>query len=52
MEDPSVGLLIPGMIWHELSDFSPDAVCVVLASHTYNRADYLSTYEQFLAALP
>lgn len=51
LDDPSRGLLVPAMIWHELHDFSAGAVCAVLASHRYDAADYLSTYEEFLAAV-
>jgi dTDP-4-dehydrorhamnose 3,5-epimerase-like enzyme len=35
------------MVWHELLDFSPDAVCVVLASDHFDEADYIRDREEF-----
>lgn len=43
------GLYVPTMIWRELMDFSSGAVCVVLASHAYDRQDYIYDYAEFLA---
>ena len=37
----------PG-IWRDLDDFSSGAVCVVLASDVYNKADYIRDYDEFL----
>lgn len=50
MEDPAKGLHIPPMIWNELRDFSPGAVCAVLASDYYDESDYFRDYRQFLMA--
>lgn len=48
LESPKVGLrLVPG-IWRELVDFSPGAVCMVLASEVYNEHDYIREYGDFL----
>jgi len=38
---------VPG-IWRELEHFSPDAVCLVLASLEYDEQDYIRDYESFL----
>jgi hypothetical protein len=44
---PYYGLqVIPG-IWRELSNFSSGAICLVLASHKYDEADYIRDYHQF-----
>lgn len=43
------GVLIPVLIWGELNNFSPDAVCMVLASDHYDEADYLRDYDEFKA---
>jgi len=45
---PSPGLYIPPMVWCQLN-FSEDAVCIVMASELYSEADYIRTYDQFLA---
>jgi hypothetical protein len=44
------GLFMDTMIWRELDNFSSGAVCLVLASATYDEADYYRTYDAFLAA--
>lgn len=44
------GLYVPNMIWRELSDFSTNAVCLILASRPYSEADYLRDKAAFLAA--
>jgi len=50
LDRPSEGLLLTPMIWRELVDFSPGAVCMVLASAHYEESDYFREYEGFLAA--
>jgi hypothetical protein len=45
---PYLGLLIVPGIWRELNDFSSGSVCLVLASHKYDEADYIRDYEEFL----
>jgi len=42
------GLYICPMTWRELSNFSSGAVCLVLASHEYDEADYFREYSEFL----
>jgi hypothetical protein len=44
------GLLVPRMIWRELDNFSSGSVCLVLASHPYDEADYYRDYDEFAAA--
>ena len=46
---PYRGLLVKPGIWRELDDFSSGSVCLVLASEKYDEADYIRTYEEFLA---
>jgi hypothetical protein len=43
------GLYVCPMIWRELDNFSSGSVCLVLASNTYDEADYLRDQEDFLA---
>jgi hypothetical protein len=45
---PYQGLLIVPGIWRELDDFSSGSVCLVLASHKYDAADYIRDYQEFL----
>lgn len=51
LRDPSVGLYIKNMIWREIDAFSQGAVCMVLASHRYDEADYYRDHGEFLSAL-
>lgn len=44
---PDQGLYISKMIWRDLSNFSEDAVCLVLASERYSEDDYFRSYEDF-----
>ena len=44
---PNKGLLIDGLVWREMKDFSKDAVLLVLASEHYDESDYIRNYEQF-----
>ena len=47
MNDPSKGILIPAGIWCELRNFSPDAVCVVAASHHYDAKGYINDFNEY-----
>ena len=44
---PNRGLLVEGLVWRQMKDFSKDAVLVVLASEHYDEADYIRDYDQF-----
>jgi hypothetical protein len=44
---PYFGLYMPNMIWRELINFSSGGICLVLASHVYDEADYFRDYEEF-----
>jgi len=45
---PNIGLHIPPGVWASEVNFSSGAICLVLASHTYNEGDYLRSYEDFI----
>jgi dTDP-4-dehydrorhamnose 3,5-epimerase len=51
LDTPDKALLIRGLVWREMRDFSPDAVLLVLASRHYDETDYIRRYEDFLAAV-
>lgn len=48
LDSKDKGLLIPPNTWDEIRNFSPDAVLLVLASHTYDESTYINSYEEFL----
>ncbi len=48
LNTPNQGLIIEGLIWRELFDFSDDAVVIVLANDYYENTTYIGTYEEFL----
>jgi dTDP-4-dehydrorhamnose 3,5-epimerase-like enzyme len=49
LDSPSVGLYVPPGMWRDLKNFSPNSVCLVLASTKYDEADYLRNYDEFLS---
>lgn len=51
LDDPSAGIAIPPMVWHEMSDFAPGTVLLVLADQHYDEADYIRDYDAFRTAL-
>ena len=48
LDNPNKGLLIEGLIWREMKEFSSDCVLVVLASEHYDETDYIREYDMFL----
>ena len=42
------GILIEGLIWREMHDFSPDCILMVLASDYYDELDYIRDYNVFM----
>lgn len=51
LDRPDMGVFMPEMIWGTQYRYSPDAVLLVFASHPYDSADYLRTYDEFLAEI-
>jgi uncharacterized RmlC-like cupin family protein len=47
---PYQALYVCPMIWRELNNFSSGAVCLVLASESYDESDYLRNYLDFINA--
>ena len=47
---PNRGLLIEGLVWRQMKDFSKDAVLIVLASEHYDEVDYIRDYQAFKVA--
>ncbi|MBL1272305.1 MAG: WxcM-like domain-containing protein [Oceanospirillales bacterium] len=51
LDSPRHGLLIGGMVWREMHQFSADCVLLVLADQHYDESDYIRSYEEFLGVL-
>lgn len=50
LNNPREGLVIDPMVWVELSDFSKDAVCMVLASLEHDENDVIRDFTEFVRA--
>ena len=44
------GLMLEPMVWHEMFDFSPDCVLLVVADAWYEEGEYIRSYDAFKAA--
>lgn len=51
LNKPNQGLFIPTHIWREIDNFSSGAVCLVLASTTFDENEYIRIYEKFLLSV-
>jgi UDP-2-acetamido-3-amino-2,3-dideoxy-glucuronate N-acetyltransferase len=49
LDDPTVGLHLPPMVWGTQYKYSADALLMVFASLPYDGADYIRDYDQFVA---
>lgn len=49
LDNPQRAIYVPPMIWDHLYDFTPDSVCLVLASTQYSEPDYIRDWNEFLA---
>jgi UDP-2-acetamido-3-amino-2,3-dideoxy-glucuronate N-acetyltransferase len=48
LDDLSLGLHLPPMVWGTQYKYTRDALLLVIASHRYDPADYIRSYDQFL----
>jgi UDP-2-acetamido-3-amino-2,3-dideoxy-glucuronate N-acetyltransferase len=48
LDSATLGVFAPARLWLRLSDFTPDAVLLVLASDPYDDADYIRDYKSFV----
>lgn len=48
LDRPYSGLYICPMIWRDLENFSPGAVCLVMASDYYDEGDYIRNHQEFM----
>ena len=49
LDRPNLGLVIGPGLWRDLTDFSSDAVLMVLASERFDEADYIRDHAAFRA---
>jgi len=47
LDNPTNALYIPKMHWRDLYGFSPNAICLVLASDFYSEDDYIRNFDAF-----
>lgn len=47
LDTPDKALVIEGMVWRTMENFSPDCVLMVLADDYYNEDDYVRDYAVF-----
>ena len=48
LDHPAMGVYLPPMTWSVQYNYSADAALLVFASHSYDAADYVRDYEEFL----
>jgi WxcM-like, C-terminal len=51
LERPTHGLYVSPMVWLELGDFTPGAVCLVLTSGHFDETDYIRDATEFRRSL-
>jgi acetyltransferase-like isoleucine patch superfamily enzyme/dTDP-4-dehydrorhamnose 3,5-epimerase-like enzyme len=49
LDDPTLGIYVPPLVWASQFRYDPDAVLLVLASDPYDPGDYIRDYQEFLA---
>lgn len=47
LDCPTKGVLIEGLLWREMHDFSEDCILLVLASEHYDESDYIRDFTEF-----
>lgn len=48
LKEAHKGILLDKMMWHEMVDFTPNTVLLVVASDYYKKSDYIRDYPTFL----
>ncbi|WP_130269174.1 sugar 3,4-ketoisomerase [Phyllobacterium myrsinacearum] len=51
LNQPNEALYIGSMVWRAMTNFSSNAVCLVLASEPYDESDYIRSYDDFRAKI-
>jgi hypothetical protein len=42
------GLYVPKMVWRSMENFSTNALCIILASKSFDENDYIRDYDYFM----
>lgn len=48
LSDPSTGIFLDKMIWHEMHKFKKNTILLILASALFDAKDYIRDYEYFI----
>lgn len=48
VSDNGIGYHLPSGYWRELTEFTSNAICLVLASTVYNSGDYIYDFKDFI----
>jgi dTDP-4-dehydrorhamnose 3,5-epimerase-like enzyme len=48
LSDPSIGIRLKPMVWHEMHDIKEDTIMLIFASDAYKEADYIRKYDVFM----
>jgi len=51
MKEPNCAVYVPPMIWAVVCAFSNDAVCLVLTNTSYDPADYIRDWDEYVSAI-
>ncbi|MCA1685967.1 MAG: WxcM-like domain-containing protein, partial [Planctomycetia bacterium] len=51
LDEPTVGVHLPPLVWGVQYKYTPDAVLLVFASDPYDPGDYIRSYDEFLDAV-
>ena len=51
LDSQDIAVYMPPMIWGTQYRYTRDAVLLVFASHSYDAADYIRTYDEFLGTI-
>jgi len=49
MSQHDPGIFLESGVWRDLNNFSKDAICLVLASESYDESDYIKNFEEYLS---
>jgi hypothetical protein len=49
LDDPGVGLYLPAMTWAHLYEFTPETVCLALASTHYDPSKVIRNWAEYCA---
>ncbi len=47
MNSANRGIFVDNLVWHEFSDFSPDAILLGVSSTSYMPDNYINNFEEF-----